>query len=102
MSKIFYDIGQSEYSAMTHKFIFYFSSKFYRDKFISEYVKNREEMSYKLSSRYNIVVNANDYFDFILYSLIEKRGFRVIGEDGVLYTCLNQVQLNGWIKTLES
>lgn len=102
MSKIFYNINESVYQFATENFKYYFSSMLYMYKFEERYKQNRDEMQYKLSSRYNITLHAPDYFDFILYSTIEKRGFRVVDKRGGMFTCLKETTLNGEIKTLQS
>jgi len=103
MKKIYYNINESDYIFQTNNFAFYFSSKFYLDGFIQKFIKNREELKHKLTSRYNIEFDSNDYFDFILYSKIEKRGFKVINLINLeVFQCLNKVKLNGEIKIFEN
>lgn len=101
--KIYYNIDESIYIYHTDNYIYYFSSKFYLDKFVEELKTNRSELKYKLSSRFNIEINCIDYFDFILYSKIEKRGFKVDNKiTREVVTCLSQVKLDGEIKTLKN
>lgn len=103
MAKIFYNINESDYIFETENFTFYFSSEFYKQGFIQKVIKNRETLKHKLTSRYNIEFDSNDYFDFILYSKIEKRGFRIIDNKNLeVFQCLNKVKLNGEIKISEN
>jgi len=99
MKKIFYNILESEYTFETNNLIFYFSSTLYLEKFMERYFDNRIEMCYRLSSRYNIAFDCDDYFDTILYSSIEKRGFRIYDKKSeVFFKCLNKVKLDGRMK----
>jgi len=102
-TKIYYNIEETEYIFQTENFIFYFSSLFYLQKFIEKYKENREEIQYKLSSRYNIEFDSIDYCDFILYSKIEKRGFKIVCKNSeVVFKCLKNLKLNGEIRTLKN
>lgn len=102
MSKIYHNINESEYSFDTGSMTFFFSSLLYMNKFVERYEKNREDLKFKLSSRYNIDFEAIDYFDIILYDKIEKRGFRIISKEGVVFECLNNIRLNGVIRMLKN
>lgn len=100
-NRIYYNIGESDYIFKSENFEYYFSSLLYRNKFAERYMKNRENLQYKLTSRYNIEFLANDYFDIILYHSVEKRGFKVISiKSGECFKCLSEIKLNGEIKTL--
>jgi len=100
LSKIFHNIEETDYIFETENFEFHFSSMLYLVKFKERYKENREKLLYKLSSRYNIEFVANDYFDFILYSSIEKRGFKVVcKKKGEIFRCLKDIILDGEIKT---
>ena len=102
ISAIAYDISKSNYMLATENFRYYFSSMLYLYKFEERYKQNRIDMKYRLSSRYNIELDAPDYFDFILYADIEKRGFRVVDMRGVKFGCIKEAKLNGEIKTLQN
>jgi len=97
--KIYYNVQKSKYCLETPTLIFYFSSSLYLEKFFSTYEENRLEQEYKFTSRYNIPFNITDYFDIILYSSIEKRGFYVVIKKGGELSCLNEIILDGEIKT---
>lgn len=99
-SKIYHNIEETDYIYKTENYIFYFSSLFYLQKFMESYKGNREDIQYKLTSRYNIDFHSIDYCDIFLYSKIEKRGFKIESlNDGVVFKCLKNIQLSGEIKT---
>jgi hypothetical protein len=102
-AKIYYNINESDYTLTTETMVFYFSSKLYLDKFIEKYEHNRKTIQYMLSSRFNIEFTANEYFDVILYTQIEKRGFRIVKlVGGEVFKCLKDMILNGEIKMLRN
>ena len=108
-NKIYYNIDDSNYVFRTENFKFYFSSRFYLERFVKSYLKNRELETYKLTSRHNILIDCVDYFDIILYSNIEKRGFKIKSQKSmitngqeVVFSCLQNIVLNGEIKILRN
>ena len=102
-AKIFYNILETDFKFQTSTHIFYFSSLYYENKFRERYIRNREELKYKLSSRYNIDFNIIEYFDVILYSNIEKRGFYILSlGDREVCRCLKNLRLDGVIKMLKN
>jgi hypothetical protein len=69
--------------------------------FVDRQKAHREQMKYMLSSRYNIEIDAVDYFDIILYSGIERRGFRITDKrNRGVYVCLKEITLSGEIKMM--
>jgi len=75
--KIYYSLKESKFKLDVGNYVLYFSSEFYLNKFKTMqpiYTKTERE---KLISRFNILVRSNNYFDIILYKLIEKRGFLI-------------------------
>lgn len=102
MAKIYHNIEESKFSFDTGSMIFFFSSELYLNKFRERVESNREELKFKLSSRYNIDFEAIDYFDIILYDKIEKRGFKILSKGGVKYSCLNNIRLDGVIRMLKN
>lgn len=99
---IYYNIDDSNLTVKTPNFVFYFSSDLNKQRFEERIEKNRESLKYNFVSRFRIDFEANDYFDFILYSKIEKRGFKIVNKNGGVITCLELAKLNGEIKTLKS
>lgn len=74
---IYYDLNETIYYYKAYNYKFYFSSRRYRDKFIKvheDYMKNEVLKFYQ---RYNIKLDDGIIFLFLLYSIIEKRGFMV-------------------------
>ena len=55
-----------------------FSSKFYLDKFKSEYINYVKNETLKLKSKYNCVLYVDEMLMLNLYKKIEKRGFYVL------------------------
>lgn len=77
---IFLDIKESNYNVTKYGLIFYFSSKFYMEKFkenVEKYVQNE---TLKFKNRYKVNVNLNKIFAVSLYKKIEKRGYKVLEE----------------------
>lgn len=75
---VFYDLLDSNYIYLHGNIRFYFSSKFYLNKFslkIDEFIKN-EKMKFLVN--YKIDIDAEILFMITLYRKIEKRGFRVV------------------------
>ena len=74
---IYLDLDESDYKYRVGEYVFYFSSKLYRDKFIeksSNYL-NQELIKFKL--KYKLTLSDSKIFLFTLYGKIEKRGFKV-------------------------
>lgn len=74
---VFLDISDSDIFYHVFDYKFYFSSNFYRKKFIDnveEYVKKETK---KLEVRYKAHFVHCEALYFLYYSQVEKRGFRV-------------------------
>lgn len=95
---IFNNIDKSHLTVKTENFKYYFSSDLNQKRFKDRLKENRENLKYNFKSRFIINFEANDYFDFILYSKIEKRGFKIVNKRGEIITCLELVKLSGEIK----
>lgn len=89
-----YNLINSPYFFETKDITFYFSSNFYKQKFIEEYIQNRLKISESLSNRFDLKLNFINPADIILYSKIEKRGF-VINYKGVFIKCKSNLILRG-------
>jgi hypothetical protein len=75
---IYHNLVESKYVISNSEITFYFSSKFYLNKFMAEYPEHREQFKSKMEnllkeSPFNVTVLA----DIKLYKTIEKRGFFV-------------------------
>ena len=75
------NLNESEYYFKYKGLIFYFSSKFYRNKFANEISSFIETETFKLQVKYNLDINFDILFMLSLYKKIEKRGFRVYDEE---------------------
>ena len=74
---IYTDIKESTYHYKVDDIIFYFSSKMYRDKFITKSESFYLEDKKKLELKFNTSVECKVIMLIKLYTLIEKRGFRI-------------------------
>ena len=75
---IYNDINESDYKFEYDKLTFYFSSKFYQEKFIKEYSGFIKNETLKLQLKYKCNVMFDEIILLLLYKKIEKRGFRVL------------------------
>lgn len=74
---VYYELEDSPFFLRIDDFMFYFSSKFYMDKFSSEYKEYIRNETLKLNVRYKMIVYADEMLLLSLYKNIEKRGFKV-------------------------
>lgn len=74
---IYYNLSESEYILYYDNFKFYFSSKFYLEKFKKEYTYYILNESSKINSKYKCVCYADEVLLLNLYKSIEKKGFLV-------------------------
>lgn len=95
---VYNNINESTYSVCVNGIVYYFSSQLYKRKFIERYRKEREILNSKLSKKYKIQIDVNILSDFILYSNIEKRGFK-LEINGRVYRCLDNLNLRLETKT---
>lgn len=78
---VYNDIEESNYSFKYDKLLFYFSSRFYEEKFVSEYANFLKEETIKLKLKYKCIIEADELILLLLYKKIEKRGFKVLYDD---------------------
>lgn len=95
---IYYNLSQSEYKFTIGNIVFYFSSRFYQQKFINSYLEERDRFNTALNNVYKDKFHIE--FDVLawirLYTLIEKRGFYIIvGGDEV--TCPEDLAFVGML-----
>ena len=81
---IYTDIYESTYSYKVDNIKFYFSSKVYCEKFASRWEQFWLEESRKLELRYNANIKCKPLMLIKLYTMIEKRGFRIEIDDKVI------------------
>jgi len=74
---IYLDLDESLYYYKYEKYKFYFSSRLYRENFIKKVENYVKSEKIKFEAKYNTIVTNSVFFAFVLYSKIEKRGFRV-------------------------
>lgn len=91
---ICYDLEHSPYVVQTRDIDFFFSSMFYKQKFLEEYLENRNKISTSISNRFSLNVTFTNLADLVLYEKIEKRGF-YIKFRGEIYICKNSLKLHG-------
>ena len=72
------DITKSEYFLELYGLRFYFSSKFYLEKFRKEVLEYITIESARLINRYQIELQIYKTLSIAYYKKIEKRGFRII------------------------
>jgi hypothetical protein len=83
---IYRDLKMSEWTAFGYGIKFYFSSRFYRDKFVEEVNNDVKRFNGAINKTYRHTLNieVNKMACLRLYSRIEKRGFYItVGGIGV-------------------
>lgn len=81
---IYTDIYESTYSYKVDNIKFYFSSKVYCEKFEKRWEQFWLEETRKLELRYSANIKCKSLMLIKLYTMIEKRGFRVEIDDKVI------------------
>ena len=79
---VYLDIDKSNYKVQRFGLIFYFSSKFYKEKFkknVEFYVLNE---TLKFQNKFDISVSFSKIFAITFYKQVEKRGFKIIDTKG--------------------
>ena len=74
---IYNDINESNYIFTYDHLIFYFSSKFYLEKFTREYSQFLKDEIMKLKIKFKCNIYCDEMILLLLYKKIEKRGFKV-------------------------
>lgn len=77
MSKVYLDLKKTPFKTLNKGLIFYFSSEFYKKKFIENVNKYIHEESLKIRNKYKIGNILDLFLAVSYYKKIEKRGFRV-------------------------
>ena len=78
---IYNDINESNYTFKYDKLTFYFSSNFYKEKFIKEYINFIHDETMKLRIKFKCGIYCDEMILLLLYKKIEKRGFKVLYND---------------------
>lgn len=82
---VVYDLKKSDYCSERFGFKFYFSSQFYQGKFEERLSGYIEAQKIKICSMYKMqlpIAGIEKFLAVSLYQQIEKRGFRVLNEEG--------------------
>ena len=88
------DLKNSQYVYIIKNITYYFSSIYYRDKFINKLVDNRKLIFNQLKNLFDSDINIYPLADILLYSKTEKRGFFIkIG--GLDIPCKNSLIYHG-------
>lgn len=74
---VYLDLAESEYKVKKLGLTFYFSSKFYMEKFQKEVEIYTHNEMLKLYNKYRVSSNFKIYLTISFYKKIEKRGFRI-------------------------
>lgn len=88
---IYHDLNDSDYIVILNSVKYYFSSNYYKKKFIQKYEENNSIINYSLKKRFKANINTYLLSDIILYSKIEIRGFRII-YNGKEYHSLKELE----------
>lgn len=75
---VYNDINESDYSFKYNEYTFYFSSNFYKEKFIKEYIDFIKEETMKLKLKFKCELMFDEMILILLYKKIEKRGFKIM------------------------
>ena len=81
MSRVEYDLNNSNYISKVHDYIYYFSSEFNLNRFndgLYDFIKVETN---KLKAKYHVGIDISDYLTLVFYKRIEKRGFKVLTYD---------------------
>lgn len=75
---VYNDINESNYTFKYDDLLFYFSSKFYLEKFTKEYTNFIKDETMKLKIKFKCNIYCDEMILLLLYKKIEKRGFKVL------------------------
>ena len=78
---VYKDINESNYIFEYNKLKSYFSSLFYKEKFIKEHIDFIRDESMKLKIKFKCSIYCDEMILLLLYKKIEKRGFKVLYND---------------------
>jgi hypothetical protein len=106
---IFHNLRESKYVISNSEITFYFSSKFYLNKFMAEYPDHRETFQKRMENLLkDSPFNVNTLADIKLYKDIEKRGFfvklfnvKITDEElnGYALRCMTNKETLEWVIT---
>lgn len=74
---IYHNLKESKYTVSNSEIVFFFSSRFYLNKFLEEYKQHRETFLDKMERLTGETpLNMETFADVVFYQSVEKRGFR--------------------------
>lgn len=91
--KVYQDIEESKYCMEHEGYTLYFSAMGNMNRFKEKLFGYTSDMNSKFKGIYGYDVNTRQLSFWKLYTLVEKRGFRVYDKDG-RRVCKGQVKLN--------
>ena len=93
---VYHNLSESEYAISNTEVAFFFSSRFYLEKFMDKYKTHRNEYRIKVDRMFiDHPLKTNFIADLHLYKNIEKRGFRVeFKGDEETWQNLHQLELD--------
>lgn len=74
---VYNDLNESKYTFEYDNLTFYFSSNFYKEKFIKEHNDFIKDETMKLKVKFKCNIYCDEMILLLLYKRIEKRGFKV-------------------------
>lgn len=77
---IYIDIKESDIKVVKYGLVFYFSSEFYKTKFIENVDNYINQEMLKLKNKYKINNNFELFLTLSYYKYVEKRGFKVLDD----------------------
>lgn len=83
-SNVCYNLSKSNFYTTYKHYTFYFSSEFNKTRFETQINSYAENEILKLNARYGTMINAHVMVALQLYKKIEKRGFYVKTDNGLL------------------
>ena len=98
---IFYNLEESPYITKFKEFKFYFSSRFYQNKFETLLFDYINEQTQKFKSKYDINIELDYLIAFNLYRKIEKRGCYCIYHNNSINHYIIKNKLNAYIQIKE-
>lgn len=87
---IYYSLDESDYILQFNNIKYVFSSPTVMNKFYMRRKKHQEEFNAYMSAKYGMRFELEELADIILYSKMEKRGFKII-INGREYRCQSEV-----------
>ena len=81
---IYNDLNESVYTFKYDDLVFYFSSNFYKEKFIKEHINYIRDETMKLKVKFKCNIYCDEMILLLLCKKIEKRGFKVLYKNNEL------------------